>query len=59
VHKLSEGQGSGDQLPVSLAIEHARRSIEARKSVLGAGKAFHAAGSLASKEYKAAIEPQS
>jgi TRAP-type uncharacterized transport system substrate-binding protein len=59
VHKLSEGQGSGDQLPVSLAVEHARRSIEARKSVLGAGKASHAAGPLASKEYKATIEPQS
>jgi TRAP-type uncharacterized transport system substrate-binding protein len=40
VHKLSKGQGSGDQLPVSLAIEHARRSIEARKAVLGVGKTY-------------------
>jgi hypothetical protein len=40
VHKLSEGQGSGDQLPVSLAIEHARRSIEARRAVLGVGKTY-------------------
>jgi TRAP-type uncharacterized transport system substrate-binding protein len=40
VHKLSKGQGSGDQLPVSLAIEHARRSIEARRAVLGVGKTY-------------------
>jgi TRAP-type uncharacterized transport system substrate-binding protein len=47
VHKLAEGEGSGDQLPVSLAVEHARRSIEARKSVLGLGKVYRAAEPLA------------
>jgi TRAP-type uncharacterized transport system substrate-binding protein len=40
VHKLSKGQGSGDQLPVSLAIEHARRSIEVRRAVLGVSKTY-------------------
>jgi hypothetical protein len=49
VHKLSEGQGSGDQLPVSLAVEHARRSIEARKAILTAGKIYNAAEPVRSK----------
>lgn len=40
VNKLAEGKGSGDQLPVSLAVEHARRSLEARKAVIGVGKTY-------------------
>jgi hypothetical protein len=30
VNKLAAGQGSVDQLPLSLAVEHARHSIEGR-----------------------------
>jgi TRAP-type uncharacterized transport system substrate-binding protein len=37
VAKLLDGSNAADQLPVSLAIEHARRSIEARRVGLNAG----------------------
>ncbi|HTV34290.1 MAG TPA: TAXI family TRAP transporter solute-binding subunit [Methylocella sp.] len=37
VNKLAGGSASTDQWPVSLAIEHARRSIGARKATLGTG----------------------
>ena len=47
VNKLVEGKGPAEQLPVSLAIEHARRSIEARKAVLGAGSTQKAEESMA------------
>jgi TRAP-type uncharacterized transport system substrate-binding protein len=36
VNRLTDGSSAADQLPVSLAIEHARRSIEARKAALSA-----------------------
>jgi TRAP-type uncharacterized transport system substrate-binding protein len=36
VHKLADRPSTADQLPVSLAIEHARRSIEGRKAALRA-----------------------
>lgn len=41
VNKLAVGSSAADQLPISLAIEHARRSIDDRKQVLSA-KASHA-----------------
>ncbi len=47
VNKLVEGKGPAEQLPVSLAIDHARRSIEARKAVLSAGNAQKAEESIA------------
>jgi TRAP-type uncharacterized transport system substrate-binding protein len=40
VNKLANGSAAADQVPVSLAIEHARRSIEGRKAALSA-KAPH------------------
>jgi TRAP-type uncharacterized transport system substrate-binding protein len=40
VNKLADGSAAADQVPVSLAIEHARRSIEGRKAALSA-KAPH------------------
>lgn len=40
VNKLVAGTISADRLPVSLAIDHARRSIEGRKAALG-GNAHH------------------
>ena len=43
VNKLVEGKGPAEQLPVSLAIDHARRSIDARKALLGAGNTQKAA----------------
>jgi TRAP-type uncharacterized transport system substrate-binding protein len=36
VHKLADRPSTADQLPMSLAIEHARRSIEGRKAALRA-----------------------
>jgi TRAP-type uncharacterized transport system substrate-binding protein len=47
VNKLVEGKGPAEQLPVSLAIDHARRSIEARKALLSAGNIQKAAESTA------------
>jgi TRAP-type uncharacterized transport system substrate-binding protein len=47
VNKLVEGKGPAEQLPVSLAIDHARRSIEARKAVLSGGNAQKAEESVA------------
>ena len=35
VQKLVDGSGATDQAPVSLAIEHARRALELRKTILG------------------------
>ncbi|HXW71934.1 MAG TPA: TAXI family TRAP transporter solute-binding subunit [Methylocella sp.] len=46
VNKLADGSSAADQAPVSLAIEHARRSIEARKAALG-GRAAYGAGERA------------
>jgi hypothetical protein len=36
VNELAKGSGRADHWPVFLAIEHARRSINARKAQLGA-----------------------
>jgi hypothetical protein len=36
VNKLADRPSAADQFPVSLAIEHARRSIEGRKAALRA-----------------------
>ena len=40
VNKLAVGATAADQWPVSLAIEHARRSIEGRRQALGAKPAL-------------------
>jgi hypothetical protein len=40
VNKLADGATAGDQGPVSLAIEHARHSIERRRQALGAKTAL-------------------
>lgn len=39
VNKLAAGQGSADQLPLSLAVEHARHSIEGRRMLLSGSTA--------------------
>ena len=43
VGKLIEGSNATEQAPVSLAIEHARRAIEARRSMIGTRAAPEAA----------------
>ncbi|HET6374577.1 MAG TPA: TAXI family TRAP transporter solute-binding subunit [Methylocella sp.] len=60
VNKLATESGAADQAPVSLAIEHARRSIEGRKAVLlGSGAAPKAAaGDAFWREADAAGEAQ-
>jgi TRAP-type uncharacterized transport system substrate-binding protein len=44
VNTLAAGSSAADQWPVSLAVEHARRSIEGRKAVLSAKTAHTIAG---------------
>ena len=44
VAKLLDGSNAADQLPVSLAIEHARRSIEARRVGVNAGDTHKESG---------------
>lgn len=46
VNRLADGSSAADQAPVSLAIEHAHRSIEARKAAFS-GKAAHGVGERA------------
>jgi predicted DCC family thiol-disulfide oxidoreductase YuxK len=43
VGKLIEGSNATEQAPVSLAIEHARRAIEARRTAIRTGAAPEAA----------------
>ena len=43
VGKLIEGSNATEQAPISLAIEHARRAIEARRALIGTGAAPEAA----------------
>jgi hypothetical protein len=44
VNKLATESGATDQAPVSIAIEHARRSIEERKVALGANAGSESRG---------------
>jgi hypothetical protein len=49
VNKLATESGATDQAPVSIAIEHARRSIEGRKKALGANAVQNVAASRAAE----------
>jgi hypothetical protein len=49
VNKLATESGATDQAPVSIAIEHARRSIEERKVALSANAGQKVAASRAAE----------